>query len=295
MGEWDAWIGRSETRTDRLDSGLVARWCATFDRDAPRDGTAPQGLHWCVGLPDAPTATLGPDGHPRRDEAAPGFLPPIALPRRMWAASALDFHAPLRVDAPITRTTHIAAITAKQGGSGTLVFVELAHETRCDQALAVSETQTVVYREAAPVDAAPAPPLPGPDRFDAAAWTLARTIAPSPPLLFRYSALTFNSHRIHYDLPYATGQEGYRGLVVHGPLTASLLLDLARRHLGDNRLTAFRFRGTSPAVADEPLHLALRAHDAGLTLGAFAEDGRQIMEATASFQGQSSDFPSSTN
>ena len=108
-----------------------------------------------------------------------------------------------------------------------------------------------------------------------------RTIAPSPPLLFRYSALTFNSHRIHYDLAYATGEEGYRGLVVHGPLTASLLLDLARRVLGENRLATFRFRGTSPAIAGEPLHLTLRQDGDGWLLGAFADDGRQVMEATA--------------
>ncbi len=108
-----------------------------------------------------------------------------------------------------------------------------------------------------------------------------RSIDPSPPLLFRYSALTFNSHRIHYDLAYVTGEEGYRGLVVHGPLTASLLLDLARRHLGENRLTTFRFRGTSPAIAGEPLHLALRQDGDALALGAFAADGRQVMDASA--------------
>lgn len=295
MGAWDAWIGRSETREDRVNPGLVARWCATLDRAMPDDGTAPQGLHWCLAVPEAPTAMLGPDGHPRRDQSPESFLPPIPLPRRMWASSALRFHAALPIDAPIERTSRVAAITEKQGGSGALVFVDIAHETRHGETLLVSETQSVVYRAAAPAGSPPVPAPPGSQTFDAAAWTQVRTLDPAPPLLFRYSALTFNSHRIHYDLPYATGQEGYRGLVVHGPLTASLLLDLARRHLGDNRLTAFRFRGTSPAVADEPLHLALRAHDAGLTLGAFAEDGRQIMEATASFQGQSSDFPNSTN
>ena len=297
MGDWDAWIGREEYRTDRVDSGLVARWCATLDRDLPGDGLAPQGLHWCLGLPDAPTAALGADGHPWRDDSPAAFLPPVPLPRRMWAGSAVQFHAPLPIEAAVTRQSQIAAITTKQGGSGTLVFVEVAHRTCADDRLLVSETQSLVYRAAAPAGATPVlppalppgpPPVPPPGplpfgttRCDAEPWSAVRTIAPSPPLLFRYSALTFNSHRIHYDLAYATGEEGYRGLVVHGPLTASLLLDLARRVLGENRLATFRFRGTSPAIAGEPLHLTLRQDGDGWLLGAFADDGRQVMEATA--------------
>jgi 3-methylfumaryl-CoA hydratase len=282
MGEWDAWIGREERRPDRVDPALITRWCATLDRDAPADGNAPQGLHWCLGLPDAPTAALDADGHPRRNDLPHGFLPPIPLPRRMWASSAVQFHAPLPVAAAVSRTSQVAAITTKQGGSGTLVFVELVHRTFAQDRLLVSETQSLVYRTPAPAGAAPVPPPLGDTRFKAEAWAVVRTIVPSPSLLFRYSALTFNSHRIHYDLAYATGVEGYRGLVVHGPLTASLLLDLARRHLGDNRLTTFRFRGISPAIAGEPLHLVLREDAGALVLGAFADDGRQIMDAGAS-------------
>jgi len=281
MGEWDVWIGREERRDDRVDPHMVARWCATLDRDLPDDATAPQGLHWCLGLPDAATAALGPDGHPRRDGAPDAFLPPVPLPRRMWASSSVEFHAALPIGADVTRTSRIAAITTKQGGSGTLVFVDVAHETHHGATLLVSETQSLVYRAPAPAGSPPMPPPPGPSRFDPAAWSLVRTVDPSPPLLFRYSALTFNSHRIHYDLAYAAGEEGYRGLVVHGPLTASLLLDLARRHLGDNRLSTFRFRGTSPALAGEPLHLALRQDGGALVLGAFADDGRQVMDAAA--------------
>lgn len=282
MGEWDAWIGRAQSCEDRVDPGLVARWCATLDRAPPADGCAPQGLHWCLGLPDAPSSALGPDGHPDREAAPDTLLPPVPLPRRMWASGALTFHAPLLPGAAVTRTSRIARIAAKTGSTGALVFVDLVHEVRQGDALALSETQTLVYREAAPAGAAPAPPPPGPGSFDAAAWTVVRTLAPSPVLLFRYSALTFNSHRIHYDQPYATGVEGYRGLVVHGPLMASLLLDLARRHLGDNRLTAFRFRALSPAIASEPLHLVLRDEgDGALALGAFAADGRAVLEAAA--------------
>lgn len=294
MPDWQDWIGRSETAHDRIDPALIARWCATLDRDLPDDATAPQGLHWCLSLPDTPTALLGPDGHPRRDQGD-ALLPPIPLPRRMWAASAVTFHAPLPVGATIARQSRIAAITPRTGSSGPMVFVDVHHETRSGAALLVSETQTLVYREApgaAPVD------VPG-GGFDPAPWTQTRTITPAPPLLFRYSALTFNSHRIHYDLPYATGEEGYRGLVVHGPLTASLLLDLARRHCGENSLTTFRFRATAPAFASEALHLALRKAPDGIVLGAFADDGRQIMDATAKLQTSAiaspSSRPSSTN
>jgi len=138
MGAWDAWIGRSEQREDRVDPGLVARWCATLDREPGDDGSAPQGLHWCLGLPDAPTAALGPDGHPRRDGAPDSFLPPVPLPRRMWASGAVNFHAPLPIGAVIVRTSRVAAITEKQGGSGTLVFIDIAHETRNGDTLLVS-------------------------------------------------------------------------------------------------------------------------------------------------------------
>ena len=146
---------------------------------------------------------------------------------------------------------------------------------------AVREVQSLVYREAAAPGTPPAPPPLGEGGFDPGEWSVHRVVTPSGPLLFRYSALTFNSHRIHYDLPYAMGQEGYRGLVVHGPLTATLLLDLARRELGDNTLESFTFRGLSPAICGEILHLALRANDGGWELGAFAGDGRHVMSASA--------------
>ena len=280
MSDWSAWVGREERRADRVDPNLLARWLATLDRAAPADGHAPQGLHWCLALPDAPTTMLGADGHPRRDDDPASFLPPIPLPRRMWAASRIAFHAPLRVGDAVTRRSRIETVTAKQGGSGQLVFVEVAHETHGPAGLAVREIQSIVYREASPAGAPPVPPPPGDARFDPAGWDVHRALMPSEPLLFRYSALTFNSHRIHYDLPYATGQEGYRGLVVHGPLTATLLLDLARRHFGDNALATFDFRGVSPAICGEPLHLAMRERDGALAFGAFADDGRDVMRAS---------------
>ena len=156
-----------------------------------------------------------------------------------------------------------------------MVLVEVLHETRADDALAVRETQTLVYREAAAPDAPLQPPMTGGGQFNPDEWSRHRLLTPSEPLLFRFSALTFNSHRIHYDLPYARDIERYRGLVVHGPLMASLLLQLA------GPLQRFAFRAVSPAIAGEPLHLVLREEGSGIVLGAFAGDGRQIIHAEA--------------
>ena len=278
---WQAWLGREEVRHDVVNPGHAARWLATLDRAAPADGTLPQGFHWCLCPPDASTASLSPDGHPRRDDSPASFLPPLPQPRRMWASSNAEFFAPLRVGQAIERRSRVQSITEKSGGSGNLVFVELVHETDAEGELAVREVQTLVYRDASPPGAPMVPPELGEGQFDRSAWDTLRAVAPTEPLLFRYSALTFNSHRIHYDLPYACGQEGYRGLVVHGPLTATLLLDLARRELGDNALQSFAFRGVSPAICSEALHLAMRAVDSGWELGAFARDGRQVMSASA--------------
>ena len=281
MADWSAWIGREETRSDRVDMGQLGRWLATLDREAPADGSVPQGFHWCLGLPDAPTASLGPDGHPRRDDGPASFLPPLPQPRRMWASSKVEFIAPLRTGQAIERLSRVQSITEKSGGSGHLVFVDLAHETRGDGALAVREIQTLVYRDAPPPGTPPAPPEPGAGQFDASAWDAVRSVTPTEPLLLRFSALTFNSHRIHYDLPYAQHEEGYRGLVVHGPLTATLLIDLARREVSDNALRTFSFRGVSPAICGEVLNLTMRTKDGGWELGAFASDGRQVMSANA--------------
>jgi 3-methylfumaryl-CoA hydratase len=278
---WQAWIGREERRSDRIDPGHFARWLATFDREAPEGGTVPQAFHWCLCLPDAPTARLGPDGHPLRDDSLGSFLPPVPLPRRMWASSKVEFLAPLRVGEAVTRTSRVTAVTEKQGGSGTLVFVDVAHETSGPDGPAVREAQSLVYRATSEPGTPPAPPPLGEGRFDPAEWTAHRLVVPSETLLFRYSALTFNSHRIHYDAPYAVGEENYRGLVVHGPLTASLLLDLAQRELGDNALKSFTFRGMSPAICGEELHLVMRSRENGYELGAFAADGRQVSSANA--------------
>jgi len=193
----------------------------------------------------------------------------------------MEFHAPIAIGATIERISRVASVTPKSGRSGEMVFVDVIHDTAADGALAVQETQTLVYREAAPADAPLQPPALGDGTFDPAGWSGHRALTPDSRLLFRYSALTFNTHRIHYDAPYAHDIERYRGLVVHGPLSASLLLQLVARELGDNRLTSFTFRGVSPAIAGEALHLTMRESDTGIALGAFAGDGREVVRAEA--------------
>jgi 3-methylfumaryl-CoA hydratase len=273
MDDWGEWIGRTQTHCDTLTPALIARFRATIDSQNGGNA-APQGIHWCLCLPDAATADLDVDGHPRRG----GFLPPITLPRRMWASSTVAFHTPLKVSSNIERRVTIANIGAKQGSSGQLIFVEIDHQTSANGVLAVTERQTLVYREASTEPPAPKPADCEPDLSD---WQWHNSLIPSETLLFRYSALTFNTHRIHYDRPYAQDQEHYRGLVVHGPLTATLLLDLAAREIGDNQIKHFSFRGQSPAFAGETLHIVGRKEGAAITLAALGGDGRTIMSATA--------------
>lgn len=279
---FEAWIGRETRAKDRLDEGLATRWLATFDLPRPHPPIMPQGIHFALCTPEAPSATLGEDGHPARDDSPGSFLPPFPMPRRMWASSKMQFVAPIAIGAAIERTSKVASVSEKEGGSGRLAFVDVEHVTKANGTIAVIETQTLVYREAAASDAPLSPPPPGEGSFDPTGWDAHRTLTPDARLLFRYSALTFNTHRIHYDAPYAEQIERYRGLVVHGPLTASLLLQLAARELGENRLRTFQFRGLSPAIAGEPLHLVMRKGDAMFELAAFADDGRQVTQASAS-------------
>ena len=281
MADWADWIGREQRAADRLDPALAARWYATFDHGAPASTAMPQGIHFCLCTPEAPTARLGPDGHPLREDDPASFLPPIPLPRRMWASSDIEFRAPMTIGATIERTSRVVSITPKSGSRGEMVFVEIDHETSADGKLAVRERQSAVYLEALAPDAPLSPPAPSPEVFDPQAWDLHRQLVPDTRLLFRYSALTFNTHRIHYDAPYALEQERYRGLVVHGPLTASLLLQLAAERFGENQLAQFGFRGVSPAIAGEALHLVLRGAAYDIELAAFAGDGRQVTKASA--------------
>ncbi len=273
MDEWQRWIGREQVQRDVLTPALLARFRGTFD-NADTGDVAPQGIHWCLCTPVTPTSDLDSDGHPKRGD----FLPPIPLPRRMWASSKVDFHRPITVGAQIERRSVIAEIREKTGATGPLVFVDIDHTTMADNMLAVSERQTLVYREAPTPGAAIASGHP-PDARGLPTWS--RQATPDTALLFRYSALTFNSHRIHYDLPYAMHEEGYPGLVVHGPLSASLLLDLAHRNLGSNTLVSFGFRGVAPAYANEPLDLIAWTDGATIDFSVMGPDGGERVKATA--------------
>ena len=287
---WQEWIGRYEVRHDVVTPGLVTRFGATLDRVVNGDA-APQGIHWCLCLPDAPTAQLGDDGHPRRaglpagkakadprtDDLDDNFLPPIPLPRRMWASSKVEFAEPIRVGAAIQRTSTIANIADKTGSSGRLVFVTIAHETLSDGVISVREDQTIVYRDASTAAPAFSAPRTGSAQFDKRQWPVSRTLTPGEAMLLRYSALTFNAHRIHYDLPYAREAEGYAGLIVHGPLTATLLLQFANDQFG--ALRHFAFRGLAPAFCGEAMTLVARRDGASLTLAALGPMGDIIMTA----------------
>ncbi|MEH6702205.1 FAS1-like dehydratase domain-containing protein [Parasphingorhabdus sp.] len=271
MADWADWIGKSETRHDVITPGLLQRFCATIDR--PVTDEIPQGLHWCLCLPDAPSAQLAEDGHPAKG----GFLPPIPLPRRMWASSKVAFEHPLQLGDAISRVSTVASIEEKSGKSGDLVFVAVDHETRVGDRVAIRERQNIVYREPA-TTAAPAS-LASNETPDLSGWSWQQKIVPSEPLLFRYSALTFNSHRIHYDQPYAMQEEGYPGLVVQGPLMATLLLNLAARELGVNGLSRFSFRGQAPAFANAAIYLVGKQEGENIALAVIGNDGKEIMTA----------------
>lgn len=277
MADWADWIGKSETRHDVITPGLLQRYCATIDQPVTDD--IPQGLHWCLCLPDAPTARLAEDGHPAKG----GFLPPIPLPRRMWASSSVSFEQSLQLGDEISRVSTVASIEEKSGKSGDLVFVTVDHETRAGDRVSIRERQNIVYREPA-TTTAPAT-LVSSDSPDLQSWEWQQEITPTEPLLFRYSALTFNSHRIHYDRPYAMQEEGYPGLVVQGPLMATLLLDLAASKLGANRLSSFSFRGRTPAFANAAIYLVGKQEGENITLAVIGNDGKVIMSAQAAIQG----------
>lgn len=244
------WEGRSEQSVDLVHTTPVRGLAAALDRSELKldpGSVLPPLWHWLFFLPQAPQASIGDDGHPRLG----GFMPPIPLPRRMWAGGRVHWHAPLRVGDTVRRTTTIVSVSHKAGRSGDLVFVLLRHAlSLADGTLAVSEEQDIVYR--APAQAGD--PVPAPQAAPSeASWT--RMVTPDPVLLFRYSALTFNGHRIHYDRPYATGTEGYEGLVVHGPLIATLLADLAMRQRRSPGLKSFAFRAVRPLLDLHPFAL----------------------------------------
>ena len=283
MGEVDltGWVGRTTSVADVVGPTPVVGLGATLDhppREVAVGSPLPPLWHWLYFLPTQRQSELGPDGHPRRG----GFLPPVELPRRMWAGGRFAFHAPLRVGDAVVRTSTIEDVVAKEGRTGPLVFVTVRHEVHRDGGgeLALVEHQDIVYRgERRPDDVEP-PPTVAPT---GAAWQ--RRIVADEVLLFRYSALIFNGHRIHYDRRYVTEVEGYPGLVVHGPLLATLLLDLLHRHAPDADVAGFRFRAVRPTFDLHPFQVnGEQADDATVHLWARDHDGLLTMDAVATLR-----------
>jgi 3-methylfumaryl-CoA hydratase len=273
--EFSDWIGRSKSDRDELDPWAAQAAASMLDCDG-LDPEAGDGLpplwHWFYFLATVPQSRLAQDGHPERG----GFMPPIDLPRRMFAGSRMTFHRPLRLGQVAERCATIRDVRQKSGRSGRLAFVTVDYTLSQGDELCIEEQQDIVYREAgAPV---PAPDYVSPPATPAATW--AREVTADSRLLFRFSALTFNAHRIHYDRAYARDEEGYPGLIVHGPLTAMLLADLVSRN-DSRRISHFSFRGAAPLFDLAPLRLRGTPQGKSVQLEARGPDERTALSATA--------------
>jgi 3-methylfumaryl-CoA hydratase len=268
------WIGREEQVNDVITTDLIRKFYATFDLEEPvpeMGQTAPRLIHFCLAQATTPTAALGTDGHPTKGH----FLPPVPLPRRMWAAGRLNFRGDLRVGDSVRRVSRIADVVPKNGRAGLLCFVTVEHVIGVDGNAVVNETQDIVYRSMDEgASSKPGEPAkPGNEQ---------RRIEPSPQLLFRYSALTFNSHRIHYDRRFVAEVEQYPGLVVHGPLQATLLANFATKIHGAMP-SSFNFRSVSPLFDYDPFILHAEEDGNKLKLWTAREGGPVAMMAEASW------------
>jgi 3-methylfumaryl-CoA hydratase len=267
------WIGRSSEASDIVTAQLVRGLRATLflEIGTPKPGdAAPLTVHWCLAQPVFPMSELGPDGHPARG----GFLPPVPLPRRMWAGGELEFLDTLRIGDEVTRRSEISDVTMKTGSTGVLCFVTVAHLVTTARGIAIRERQDIVYRDL-PSGAQPAAKPPPP-----AAAHRERHLA-DPVLLFRYSALTFNGHRIHYDRDYVTKVEGYPGLVFHGPLQAALLVDFAARLRGGTAPKKFSYRGVQPLFDGSEFSVNAKEAAAGMELWTANAADMPTMKASA--------------
>ncbi|WP_246084938.1 MULTISPECIES: acyl-CoA dehydrogenase [Pseudomonas] len=271
------WVGRQERQRDRLTLAPLNALAATLDREERgyvAGASVPALWHWLYFLPIARQSAISSDGHPQRG----GFLPPVSLPRRMWAGGRLRFYDALPVDAEVERLSTILDVSHKSGRSGDLVFVKVRHELSHAGDVLVREEQDIVYRD----PPRPGDPLPAPQAApERAKWS--REVVPDPVLLFRYSALTFNGHRIHYDRPYAMHDEGYPGLVVHGPLIATLLMNLLRDELPQARVVGFSFRAVRPLFDTRAFRVCAKPEANGSSIQLWAEDadGFLCMDAQA--------------
>jgi len=281
-GEFSAWVGRAETATDSVTVQQVAGLAATLDLDqAARErlglvagGMLPALWHWLAFLPTTPMSGLGPDGHPKRG----GFLPPVPLERRMWAGGRLHFMGEIRIGEPFERRSTILSVKDKAGRAGRMVFVTVEHRFSTEQGLAVVEEQDIVY-VAIPERFAPPPPVEPP-----APVAFREQVAIDTVKLFRFSAVTFNGHRIHYDLDYTREVEKYPGLVVHGPLQAVLIMEAARRHREGAMPKTYSFRGVRPLFHFEPVQVVGTAIEGNEQhLATVNGDGHACMQATVTW------------
>ena len=268
---YDEFVGRSQTATDEVSPRLMAGLAATLGVDVP--AALPPLWHWMLFQDWVPPDRIGPDGHPKRG----GFLPPVHdLPRRMWAGGRVRFLGALKISEVVRRISTVERVQEKQGGAGRLVFVTVKHVIEGPAGPAIEEEQDIVYRGMEGAAVKPASAVT--DRL-APGEGLSATVRPDPVLLFRYSALTGNGHRIHYDMDYVRTVEGYPGLIVHGPLQATWLAGL----LADRPLRSFAFRGQRPAFHDRALALEARLDVDGAQLRSLDEDGAICMQAEAVF------------
>jgi 3-methylfumaryl-CoA hydratase len=275
------WLGRQRKDEDELALNSVRRLAAMLDLDADafrRGDPLPESWYAILFGPVARQSTLAPDGHP----ATGDFLPPLHNTRRMFAGRRVRFHQPLRIGDLVQRTSTVERAEPKSGRSGSFVLVTVVHELTTAAGLAVTEEQDIVYREAAGSSGGNhgAPSMPQPEEMSA--WS--RTMTVDPVLLFRYSAITFNAHRIHYDPPYAREVEGYPGLVVNGGLTTLLLVETARPHL-EGRIAGYATRAVRPLFAGDPLTLFGRRTDGGAKLWACGPNGQTAMQLDVALEG----------
>ena len=270
------WIGRSSQASDIVTAQLVKGLRATLFQEVgePKAGdAAPWTVHWCLAQPVFPMSALGPDGHPTRG----GFLPPVPLPRQMWAGGELEFFDALRVGDEMTRTSRIADVTAKTGSTGALCFVSVDHLVTTPRGTAIRERQDIVYRDVSGAQATAPAKTPAPP---AAAQHRESHMA-DPVLLFRYSALTFNGHRIHYDSDYVTKVEGYPGLIFHGPLQAAFIVELAARLHGGAAPKKFSYRGLQPLFEGSEFSINANKTDGGMELWTANSAGQPTMKGSA--------------
>jgi 3-methylfumaryl-CoA hydratase len=270
------WIGRTNEASDVVTAQLVRGLRATLFMEigTPKPGdAAPLTTHWCLAQPVYPMSELGPDGHPARG----GFLPPVPLPRRMWAGGELEFFEPLRVGDEATRTSRISDVTMKTGSTGVLCFVSVEHVIATARGIAIRERQDIVYRDVSAA-AAPSKPAPPPPVAKHRESHMA-----DPVLLFRYSALTFNGHRIHYDRDYVTKVEGYPGLIFHGPMQAAFIVELAAKLHGGTAPKKLVYRGVQPLFEGSEFSVNANETNGGMELWTANAAGQPTMKGTATW------------